>query len=156
MQEAIQKAGGTQALLDGAVRAGRVIKSGAGGMAMFYFPRRVYSKQTVLKSKLSVGEDKLPENDQAVEKFKDDIMQDSWDPYNLVAAGMDSIGASSGMPDVAPMSSLPPMASVSPMAPTSSKPTTFTPSIAAGMPLSTSLLHSLAMDWAKYEHLLEV
>ena len=134
MQEAIQKAGGTQAHLDGAVRAGRVIKSGIGGLAMFYFPRKVFSKQTILKNQITAGEDKVPDDENAVEKFKDEMMKDDWDPYTLVAAGLDSLGQGNSM-DATAMASLSPMASLGPTAslPPSSSLPKFTPSATGGI-----------------------
>ena len=142
LQEAIIKAGGTQQLLDGAVRAGRVIRSGSGGMAMYYFPRKVFSKQTVVKQGMNSLEEKTPENNEAVEKMQNDLLRDfEWDPKELISAGLDSIQQGGGM-DVAPSSSITPSSSLGP-------PISLTSSHGAHLYLYLSSVYLPSSHWVK-------
>ena len=140
----IQRSGGHLNLNQGAMfklvtqreeqQAGMHQMKGYGGLAMFYFPRKVFSKQTILKNQITAGEDKVPDDENAVEKFKDEMMKDDWDPYTLVVAGLDSLGQGNSM-DARAMASLSPMASLGPIAsltPSSSLPK-FTPSATGGI-----------------------
>ena len=91
-EEAILKAGGTQPLLEAAVRSGRVIKAMQGKLPMYFFPRREYSRESLVRQKLAAADKKVTDGDE-IAKAQEDLFQDwQWDPSTLIPASLDSIG----------------------------------------------------------------
>ena len=107
LQEAIGKSGGSQDLLDQAIRAGRVIRAGT----MFYFPRKLFTKATMVKQGLTAIEEK-PAQESDLSSMQEAIVKDfQWDPATLIP---DALSQSLAPPP--PLSSLSQGSSPSPTA----------------------------------------
>ena len=86
---------------------------------MFFFPRKTFSKEIVMKQGMKTLEEKKPEDQQAVEKIQNDLLKDfHWDPTNLITAGLESIqqglGQPHGLGDMAQSSCMTPTSSLGP------------------------------------------
>ena len=91
-EEAIQKAGGSQQQLDIAIRCGRVVRAQVGQIWMYFFPRREYSKETLVKQ--SIGAEEVRGGDgEAFDKMEDNMFSEfQWDPESLVPSSLGSNG----------------------------------------------------------------
>ena len=101
-EEACTKAGG-MLQLEAGVKAGRIIFSKAGGMALYYFPSREFQRESVLRHRLTGDSSKQGDMTGL------DMIQDgyAWDPSNLIAEGLESAGHSM-MPMMGAMGSVVP------------------------------------------------
>ena len=84
-------------------------------MTMFYFPRKVYSKATIVKQAMSTDEQRAPQDEHAVKKMNEELFKDfEWDPTSLIP-GQLSIGdvPASSMSSLTQTPSLTPSASLS-------------------------------------------
>ena len=83
------KCGGSAKQLEDAIKCGRVIKGMAGKLEMFFFPRRQYAREKLVKQGLlGIGEkqtDDIQNLDLVAEAESD------WDPSTLVAQGLQDI-----------------------------------------------------------------
>ena len=94
-EEAIIKAGGSRQQLDAAVAGGRVIRAMQGKLPMFFFPRREYSRESLVRQKLAASDLKIGDADGVV-KTQEDLCKDfQWDPANFIPSSLGSIGQSS-------------------------------------------------------------
>ena len=60
---------------------------------MFYFPRKTFTKATVIKQGMKAVEEKCPEDDDALEKMQEHLVKDfEWDPLRLVPAALEGMG----------------------------------------------------------------
>ena len=92
LEEALVKCGGSHKQLEEGLKAGRIIRGMAGKLEMFFFPRRQYAREKLVKqglhSRADKGTDDLASLDIVAENESD------WDPSTLLATGLGDVGLS--------------------------------------------------------------
>ena len=105
LQEAIGKCGGFRDALKEAIACGRVIQAKSGHLDIFYFPRREFAREKLVKQELVGTSTQEAEGLDVLDKIDDA----DWEPGGLIADGLQELGFP-GMPLPAASSTMAPPA----------------------------------------------
>ena len=88
LQEALGKCAGSLSALEQGQREGRIIKTKIGGMVLYFFPQREYTRDHLFAQGLNADASKSSSGLDGIAEAQDSQLGFTWDPEKLIPEGL--------------------------------------------------------------------